>query len=531
MNPSLFQTRKGGFAPTADTVNEAGGVAYRRTPQQLLAQLAITGTLSNTFYSTAEVQLDNIVGAALECDLEYVAKVAIYARKFGHMKDVPAFLVAHLFVHDEFDKYFTTTFRHVIDNGRMLRNFVQVIRSNALERRSFGSRGKRAIQEYLLNRPLHRLLNESVGQTPSLSDIIKMVHPEPRTEEQEAFFGMLIGKPYDSNKLPAIALHLEAWHAGEADTPPAVEFRLLTGETLSREAWVKIAMDAGWHATRMNLNTFLRHGVFESKEAVNVIAAKLADRDAILKQRVFPYQLLTAYLNIDTGVPVVIQNALQDALDISLENIPTIDGQVVVGPDVSGSMSSTVTGYRSSGPVSKTRCSHVSALVAAAFLHKNPETIILPFDTRVHVARFNPRDSVMTVASQIQQFGGGGTNCALPLSYMREHGIRPDLYICVSDNESWLSANSRDYRIYGNSRTDVMDEWTQLHGRYNAAKMVCVDIQPNTSVQAVDRPDIMNIGGFSDTVFSHIADFAQGGYNPDTWVENIERYAERVLEA
>ena len=34
---------------------------------------------------------------------------------------------------------------------------------------------------------------------------------------------------------------------------------------------------------------------------------------------------------------------------------------------------------------------------------------------------------------------------------------------------------------------------------------VCIDLQPYTTTQAPDRSDILNVGGFSDAVFSVVA--------------------------
>ncbi len=42
-NKALFRSGRGRMTAKADTVNEAGGKAYKLTPQQALAQLAMTG--------------------------------------------------------------------------------------------------------------------------------------------------------------------------------------------------------------------------------------------------------------------------------------------------------------------------------------------------------------------------------------------------------------------------------------------------------------------------------------------------------
>jgi 60 kDa SS-A/Ro ribonucleoprotein len=98
-NKTLFQTLAG-MLPQADTVNEAGGKAFDFTPKHALAQYAVTGCLNGTFYATAETQLQRVLELASAVGPEFAAKVAVYSREQGHMKDMPALLCAALSVLD-----------------------------------------------------------------------------------------------------------------------------------------------------------------------------------------------------------------------------------------------------------------------------------------------------------------------------------------------------------------------------------------------------------------------------------------------
>jgi 60 kDa SS-A/Ro ribonucleoprotein len=51
---------------------------------------------------------------------------------------------------------------------------------------------------------------------------------------------------------------------------------------------------------------------------------------------------------------------------------------------------------------------------------------------------------------------------------------------------------------------------------------VCLDIQPYVTTQAVEREDILNIGGFSDRALEVIALFAEGKLGPEHWVGLID---------
>ena len=132
-NTNLFQSVKQKLF-NADTRNEAGGLAYTLTPKQQLAQLAATGCLNSTFYATAENQLEQVLALANGLDAEFIAKTAIYAREHGYMKDMPALLLAVLANKDV--AMLAHVFDRVADNGKMLRNFAQIVRSGAAGRKS-----------------------------------------------------------------------------------------------------------------------------------------------------------------------------------------------------------------------------------------------------------------------------------------------------------------------------------------------------------------------------------------------------------
>ncbi len=517
---TLFRSLRGRFVPSADTVNEAGGIAYRRTAKQALAQLAATGCLNGTFYASAEDQLHAVLNYAEQEEPEYLARLAIYARQSGYMKDMPALLCALLSVRSP--GLMAEVFDRVIDSPKMLRNFVQIMRSGVVGRKSLGSLPKRLVLQWLERKSDEQLFVGSVGNDPSLADVLRMVHPKPKTASREALFGYLIGREHNHEALPELVREYEKFkrntNPGKVALPN-VPFQMLTSLPLTRKDWIQIARNASWQMTRMNLNTFLRHGVFESEELVRTIAIRLRNPRLIEQARVFPYQLLVAYVQTHSQLPGVIGDALQDAMELAIKNAPRVAGKVFVCPDVSGSMHSPVTGYRA-GASSAVRCLDIAALVAATILRKNRQAEVIPFKEHVVKLELNGRDTVMTNARRIAAVSPGGTNCSAPLRELNRRRAKGDLVVFVSDNESWV--DSPAYGRFGGSRTETMQEWTKFKARNPQARMVCIDIQPHTTTQAAEREDIVNVGGFSDQVFRLLADVAAGKHSPDHWVREIE---------
>ena len=77
--------------------------------------------------------------------------------------------------------------------------------------------------------------------------------------------------------------------------------------------------------------------------------------------------------------------------------------------------------------------------------------------------------------------------------------------VLVSDNESWVGTGRH-------GSTGVMTAWEdfvaiqrKLAGKDASPKLVNIDLQPYQTVQVCERADIMNIGGFGESVFNVIS--------------------------
>lgn len=513
-NKSVFASIKGRLLPKTNATNAHAAPAYAYSDAHALAQLAVTGTFGGMFYQSPVEELEYVLDVAEAVDPIYLAQTAIYARQSGHMKDMPATLLAILARRDPV--LFRAVFGRVVDNGKMLRTFVQVVRSGQTGRKSLGSAPKAMVQDWLNTASDWALLNANIGNDPSLADVIKMVHPKPASPEREALFAWIVGKPCNVALLPQAVQDWMAFNKTGKGAVPKVPFQMLTQLPLCTHQWAALARGGSWQMVRQGLNMFLRNGVFEQTRNVEHVAALLRDPKQIEKARAFPYQLMVAARNVSPDMPRPIVEALHDAMEIAVQNVPKLSGQIVVCPDVSGSMRCPVTGYRP-GATTTVRCVDVAALVAAAFLRRNPGCKVLPFEVKVRETRVEPRDTILTTAERLADLSGGGTNCSAPLEWLNARGRKPDLVVFVSDNQSWVDSHA------GGRATAMMQQWEVIKRRNPEAKLVCIDITPYGTTQAQTRRDVLNVGGFSDAVFEQIAKFASGQTGPDHWVREIEQ--------
>ncbi len=513
MNKDIFKSLSSKhLVKSTNTSNKAGGVAYKLSSEKALAQLACTGTFNGTYYSSGEETLEDVLRLVQEVSPLFHAKLTIYSFEFAFMKDSSALLLATLMGRD--NKLFKAVFPRVVRNGKTLRNFCQAVRSGVTGKKSFGSSAKKMIQSFLNYRTDTQLLEDSVGNDPTLVDVIKMVHPKPPTQAREAFYAYLLGREVAFEKLPQVVQEFETFKKASKGTRkvPNVPFQMLTALDLSSEEWTEIAKTAPWHMTRMNLNTFMRHDVLKNPNMVNMIAKRLSDRDTIKKVKVFPYQLFTAYKNTDDSLPMPIKNALQDAMEVATENVPELKGKTFIGVDCSASMTASVTGNRGTA-TSKVSCNEVAALMAASFLRSSKDCDVYRFDTRAEKLTLNPRDTVMTNTNRIGA-NGGGTDCSAMLMVLNQQKAIGESVIILSDNESW--ANGR-YFVQG---TGLANEWAAFKKRNRKAKLVLVDLAAGVTTQTNTQKDVLNVGGFgNDSVFEVIGSFLNN--EPNAWLEKI----------
>lgn len=532
-NKSLFSSLKA-LLPKATARNDAGGPAYAMGPKHALGQFAATGCFNGIFYADAESQLETLKSLIAQVnDNVFLAKLAVYSRERAYLKDMPAALAATLAARDTV--LFHQVFDRVIDNGRVLRTLFQMIRSGQFGKKSLSSSLQRAFQRWLNTASPEKLLSASIGHDPSLRDILRMARPTPSDNARRALFGWLTDKdvakwtPAEEVDLPEQVRLLVAFRTAEtAEQQIALLDRLharwdlLADTAKGPKVWAAIARTMGPQALRMNLNTLQRHAVFDDVVMVHTVADRLADENEIRRSRQFPYQFFAAYLNASDDVPQAIKAALHKAAEIACGNVPELPGPVVIGLDVSGSMQSAVTGNRGRGGTTKMRCVDVAALVAAALLRRNPESVVVPFDTQAFDVKVDPSDSILSLADRLAKYGGGGTDCAQPLIMANTKYAKRKLagVVLVSDNESWVY-RSRPYYYGANGATGVMSEWQQFvqnqvklqGGDIAGPKLICIDLQPNQTMQAPERSDILNIGGFSDAVFEVISSFLDSDAN------------------
>ncbi len=489
---TLFRNHTEIEKPT--TVNREGYPAYQRPLKEQYLQTLLCNTLGNTFYATQDELLKEAAALhdeMLREDPEFAAKALVFARTEGFMRLQPTFGLAKL--SGVRPDLFRRAFDRVILIPSDLQDFFVILKN-------FGrGQGGRAIKKAVAKWLNERLSEYWVikyggnGRGFSLSDIARVVHPKPVGGKQSALFAYLRGRQFDESSLPQIALFEQFKRAKTAQERAQLiregklPHEVVTGVGgLDHECWRALVAQLPLMALLRNLNTLERHEVLE--EARDLITSRFADAKAIRNAKIFPFRFLQAYLETDVAW---VRDALRQAVELTVANVPEVPGKTAIFLDVSGSMGSTGKGG-----------SHyllIGAVFALSLFKKTNGNNCVFWLFNDDVQEFLPSmyDSILTQAERLR--AGGGTATGAPMRRLLKKRIFVDNIILITDEQQNLG--SLFYTNLVLYRREVNPN----------AKCFVIDVSPYHS--AVAPPTDLQtyfVYGWSDRVLQYISLAARG---------------------
>lgn len=274
--------------------------------------------------------------------------------------------------------------------------------------------------------------------------------------------------------------------------------------------WRELVEDGklGYLALIRNLNNILNAGVNEDW-IVSYLLPQLTNADKIHKSLVFPYQIYTAYKNLEVR-EVNTCFALDKAFRESVKNVPGLDGTSLVILDVSGSMEDPISSH------SNMAIKEVCACYAAAIYLSNPNSEFIKFGTNAKQCHYNRLDSVFTLIKKMQENDdcGYGTDIISVWEMLDQHYDRVFLF---SDMQvmtpSWWGYTK------GTSAIDAMNDYMRQYGRTHVYSVDAGNY--STQISNPLRGDLTLLTGFSDKVFSFIK-LLEDGENLIDYINSID---------
>lgn len=472
---------------TGDRVNCEGYPAFSRSWQEQYVQLLLTNTMSNTFYmdeTSLMLHSQELHEAALNEDVCFAAKAMIYARNQGFMRLQPIFGLSLL--SNGYPNLFKRVFPYIIQTPADLSDFLYILSS---AKRGQGGRAVKTMAAQYLNRlsEYHAIKYKGKGLAFPLADMLRTIHPKPVNNKQSALFAYLRAKGTpDLSELPQVAAvrQLHTAHS-EAEQIAAIAagrlpHNLVTGAVKMTPAiWEALLPDMPLFALLRHLATLERNNIVDNHR--ELIENRLADETSLRRAKILPFRLAQAYQSINNAW---IKDALRNAVEKSIVNLPELEGSVAILLDISGSMEGQYL---------------VSGALFALGLYKQSggKAKFLLFDTAVYDPQPSLCDSILTQAERIKS--GGGTDTGVALKYLRQQKWNIDTIVLITDEQQ--NSGSPFYKELTSYRKTV--------NRY--AKAVIIDLTPyDAAMTPPDDEQTYYCYGWSDAALTFTANVTRG---------------------
>lgn len=437
-----------------------GALASRITPELQLRRSILANMLwENLFYEDGESVTERIKGLVPKVPANRVAALAVEARNKQKLRDVPLFLVREMFRHDAYKASAGQALVEVIQRPDQLCEFVSLYWKD--KKQPLANQVKKGLARAFQKFNEYQLAKYNQDRDIKLRDVLFLCHAKPLDKAQEILWKKLVD--------------------GTLATPDTWEVELSAGKGENKkESWTRLLQDnkLGALALLRNLRNMTQAGVDDS-----LIRKALRECNP---ERALPFRFITAARYAPKFEP-----ELEQLMFKCLEGKPKLKGKTVLVVDVSGSMSSTVSG--------KSEISRQDAAIALAMLVREMAEEVVIYCTAG--SDCDRRDSTELVRARrgfalreeieksVQRLGGGGIFLKQCMDYIYPLEKTADRVIVISDSQD---CDTADYR--SPSKALAFGENNYL-----------MDI--SCEQNGIGYNKFMVINGFSETLIDYVIEF------------------------
>ncbi|MDD3040556.1 TROVE domain-containing protein [Bacteroides sp.] len=457
---------------TAVIRNKAGGLAEALPPKEELMTRVFTCFVNEPgAYGNADAELIALANRVLIRDPEYVLKLAVYARHEMHMRSVPILLWT-LYANSG-----NKTVVNAADYGCAI-----VSRADEIlelmsaqkgmfpdQRRPFNSVRLPRITKVVIRRSLNKFdayqfakYNGGSGEF-RFRDAIFLTHPTPKDIEQQKIFQSLVDETIES---------ADTWeHA-------------ISTLGSNKQAWTDMIPKMGYMGLLRNLRNFESH-----KISASLIAPRLTNPHAVANSKQFPFRFLSAYKMVET---TEYKRITEEAMEVSIGNIPKIQGRTLILVDVSGSMDSPL-----SGKSSMTRYD-IAGLFGAICPKIFQQHTLVSFATDFQQVILPKELSSLACARMMRSVNvGWSTEAWKPIDAIIRAKMVYDRILIVSDMQCYSSRGTSA------SVSSLFDRY--LHEVNPNCRIYSIDLAGYGTAQVnIQNPNVYLLAGWSEKILNLI---------------------------
>lgn len=463
---------------TIKTTNKSGHAAYGMDAKsKLVTQVLCSFFNEKKYYQDNSGEMQETIKAVIRTDPRFVSNLAMFARREFNMRSVSHVLTAYLAHEPEGKPFVRETVKGVSVRGD------DVTEIMAFYLATFGkpvpNALKKGVSDVLTGFDEYTLAKyKGAGKAVKMRDLLCLCRPTPKDAEQSALWKRCL-----ENAL---------------ETPMTWETEL-SAHGNNAKTWERL-IDSG-KVGYMALLRNLRNIMQANPANIEKVYQRIENPDAVRKSKQLPFRFLSAYKSVSDIAGSRALDALENAADASISNLPRLSGLSVIAVDVSGSMGG------SPSAKSSVRCVEIGMLLGLIANQICDNSIFYMFNNGLYKRALSHRTGILQEA--VGGTANGGTDMRLPFIGMLKEQVKTDRVIIVSDNEcnhgkSTVQSYAEKYR-----RETGNNIWVHA-----------IDLQ-GYGTQQFCGPRVNIVAGWSEKVFQFIQLAEQG---EGTLIQAIENY-------
>lgn len=506
-------------------LNNAGGYSFAIDIWSQLDRFLIIGTDGGSYYvSEQKMTQDNAqnVIAAIKADGVRVVNRIVEISKAGRApKNDPALFALALVMTYGDDAAKNAAYGALSQVARIGTHLLHLA-AYVHDMRGWGRGLRKAFGNWYNNKEPLALAQQLVKYANrdgwTHMDVLRLSHPKPATEDHRSLMQMVVGKDEEISYLSNdVSEYLSAVTELKAATDAKIAIELIEKHKLPREVvptellndakiWEALLPHMGMEAMVRNLATMTRVGLIGPlKEGTREVLDKLGDEAVILKSKIHPIKMLAALLTYQAGHGTrgnhvwtpncSIVDALDEAFYTAFGNILPTGQNLVLGIDVSGSMScEDVAGVIGLSP----RVAAAAMAMVTARVEKNYE--MFGFSTTFVPLGITSKMRLDEVITKMDNLPFSGTDCAIPMIWAKKNKAEVDGFIVYTDSETYFG---------GMHPTQALAEYRKASGR-NARSAVVGMTATSFSIADPKDKGQLDVVGFDTATPQIISDFIAG---------------------
>lgn len=487
--------------------NYEGEKAYRLDPKMELYSLVCTASLQKKFYTEADGCIGRLRDLITKVPIEFVVKLAIYAREKMYLRSVPLVMAVELCKIRKGNFYLV---KNLIT--RVIQRPDEIVEILSYYQEANKREGTKKLNK--LSDPLWKGVAEAFHKFDEyqfakysrdtevkLRDALFLCHPKPKDKGEKALF-----KKIAENTL---------------ETPYTWEVELSKEDGKSkRQKWEDLIYSGrlGYMAQLRNLRNMVEAGV----DNLQTVLDNLAKEENVLRSRQLPFRFFSAYKEIsEVGEfkSSAIMECLESAILASTKNIRGFDlnTNVLIACDMSGSMECTLS------EKSKIHLFEIGLVLGMLLQNKCKSVISGIFGTNwkiVQLPRVNILANTHKLANIINEVGSS-TNGYKAIRWLIKNKKVADKVFVFTDCQLWDS-NFVSVFDYGRKHSTIKDEWDKYKKIAPNAKLYIFDLAGYGQAPIdIKRKDVFMIAGWSEKIFE-VLDSLEKGESNLSEIEKIE---------